>query len=300
MLDPAGPAAEAIAGLWWILFLVCSVYFVIVMMLLTVAVLRRPRDTGPPRYGGRAFIFIGGIAAPAVILVTLLFFSLSTTAALRQPETGLTIQVVGHQWWWEVRYPEQDIVTANELFIPAGEPVRLELSSADVVHSFWVPRLHGKMDLLPGKKTYFWLEAREPGTFRGQCAEFCGLQHANMAFTVTALPPREFAAWVARRQVPLVEPDAEPLRRGEEVFFRAGCHACHAIRGTPAAGRIGPDLTHVGSRPTLGAGMLPNNIGNMAGWVANPQAIKPGARMPATYVGSTDFQALVAYLMSLQ
>jgi cytochrome c oxidase subunit 2 len=201
-------------------------------------------------------------------------------------------------WWWEVRYPAPGIVAANELHIPAGQPVRLEMTSADVIHSFWVPRLHGKRDLIPGISTTFWIEASEPGVYRGVCAEYCGTQHANMAFDVVAHAPEEFAAWLAapaRRG-----PHSAAEQPGLAVFRRAGCGQCHAIRGTPAVGTAGPDLTDFGSRRTIAAGMLPNTRGHLAGWIANPQAIKPGSKMPRTYLDGDELWTLVLYLESLQ
>ena len=299
-LHPAGPAAAEIAWFWWLLFGVCTGVFVVVCLALLFALLRgrwSKQSTGPL---GAGFIVVSGIVIPAVILVVLMFFSLGSTMALRMPETSVTIEVVGHQWWWEIRYPELGIVTANELHIPVGEPIKLEMTSADVIHSFWVPELHGKRDLRPGRIINFWIQASRPGTFRGQCAEYCGLQHALMGFRVVALPPEEFAAWAARRQRPHPQPATDQLRRGLEVFFTAKCHNCHTIRGTGAAGKIGPDLTHIGSRQTLGAAAVVNNRGNLSGWITNPQPIKPGNLMPATYLDPEELHPLVDYLMSLE
>jgi cytochrome c oxidase subunit II len=180
-----------------------------------------------------------------------------------------------------------------------GEPVLIELQAADVIHSFWVPNLAGKTDMLPEKRTYAWLIADRPGIFRGQCAEYCGGPHALMAFVVVALAPDDFEAWVAERQQPTPAPDSSELQRGQQAFFQAGCHNCHAIRGTAAVGRRGPDLTHMGSRQTIGAGILPNNTGNLSGWIANPQAIKPANLMPNSHLDSEDLHALTAYLQSL-
>lgn len=297
-LHPASPAAASVARLWWILLAVCGGYFLLVMLLLFIAIFRSSRQpAAPPRYGGRVFIITGGVAVPAIILVSFLFFSLQTTRALQTPESALTIQVNGHQWWWGIEYPDQDVITANEIHIPVGEPVALELTSADVIHSLWVPELQGKIDLLPWRTTSFWIEADRPGVFRGQCAEYCGLQHAHMALDVVALPPGEFAAWVAQRQTPIPEADPE---EGHQVFLQAGCASCHTVRGTAASGKVGPDLTHIGSRRTIGAGLLRNNYGNLAGWVANPQAIKPGIEMPPTHLEPGELHLLVQYLTGLE
>lgn len=300
VLHHASKEASQIAGLWWFMFAVLAAAFVLVIALTVWAVFARPKDPSRPPGGGNGFIIAGGIVLPSVVVVTFLFASLNVSLSLRQPREGMVIQVTGHQWWWDVRYPGQGIVTANEIYIPAGEPVRLELKSADVVHSFWVPNLHGKMDALPDVVTRFWLHAEEPGSWRGQCAEFCGRQHAWMAFEVVALPREEFDDWVAARQRP--QPVAEDPRqaRGKEVFFRASCNDCHSIRGTRAEGETGPDLTHIGSRLTLGAATVPNNRGNLAGWIANSQEIKPGNRMPRSYLDSEDLEALVDYLESLE
>ncbi len=299
-LHPAGPMAADIARVWWILFAVCTAVFVVVVLLMLLAVLRRG---GHDRFRsplGDKFIVVSGIIIPTFILAPLLFLSLGTTSNLRMPETSVTIEVVGYQWWWEVRYPDFGIVTANELHIPVGEPVRLEMTSADVVHSFWVPELGGKRDLNPGITTTFWIQADRPGVFRGQCAEYCGVQHAKMGFLVVALPVNDFATWVSERQEPHPEPVDERLLRGREAFFTGQCHACHAIRDTGATARVGPDLTHIGSRLSLGAATVPNNRGNLMGWIANPQPIKPGNLMPPTYLETDELHDLTDYLMSLQ
>jgi cytochrome c oxidase subunit II len=299
-VHPAGPASERIAALWWFMFIVLGIIFLIVLVLTWAAVVRRPRGTDGSSALGTRFVVISGIVLPSVILVVLLFMSVRASVALKTPETRYRVQVIGHQWWWEVRYPDQQITTANEIYIPAHEPVLLELSSADVIHSFWVPNLSGKMDMLPGHTNRLSIHARRPGIFRGQCAEFCGLQHALMAFEVIVLPTHEYELWLAEKQGPVPEPDT-PLRlRGREVYYAAACHNCHAIRGAEAEGVIGPDLTHIGSRLSLGAGILRNNRGNLAGWIINPQPLKPGNRMPPSYLDPDDLHALVDYLESLK
>lgn len=310
-LHPAGPAAAEIAWLWWVMLGAFTAVFVLVAILILSAVYRRPPRTsrgagesghdGPaPPLGPTGFIVAGGVVLPVVVLTPLFLLSLRTSANLRQPQEAMTVRVVGHMWWWEVRYPEGEIVTANEIHIPAGRPVRLELASVDVIHSFWVPRLHGKRDMIPGIENVFWIESAEPGVYRGQCGEYCGTQHANMAFQVVALPPREFDAWLAERTKPRPYPATEEERRGFAVFMKAGCAQCHAIRGTHAIGNVGPDLTHLGSRRMIGAALLPNTPGNLAGWIADPQAIKPGVKMPRSYVAADDLPALVAYLEGLK
>jgi cytochrome c oxidase subunit 2 len=306
-LHPAGPAAAAIAWLWWVMLAAFTGVFFLVLVVLCGAIFRGPKrvdasDARVPRRGsepplGRnGFIIAGGIVLPIVILTPLFLFSLQTSASLRQPPEALTIRVVGHMWWWEVRYPEQGIVTANEIHIPVGKPVRLELASADVIHSFWVPRLGGKRDMIPGIENTFWIQADKPGVYRGQCGEYCGTQHANMAFHVVALPPEEFAGWLSKRNRRRGAAAMLEDSRGFQIFMSAGCGECHAIHGTRAKGNVGPDLTHFGSRRTIGAAMLESTRANLTGWIADPQAIKPGIRMPRTYLPAQDLLDLATFL----
>lgn len=298
MLSPEGPGAHEIARLWWLMFGLGGLVFLVVIALAIAAVFVRKNDEGPPM-GGNRFVVVGGIAIPAAILVLLLVFSLQTTFAIRAPESDLTIEVVGHQFWWEVRYPETGVVIANELYIPAGRPVHLRLSSQDVIHSFWVPALHGKMDLIPQKTNEFWIEADSSGLYRGQCAEFCGTQHALMALWVQALEPEQFERWLERRQTPETEPQTEHMARGLDVFLEKGCDSCHMIAGTPAEGQTGPALTDIGSRLTLGAGTVQNSRTALAQWIVNSQAFKPGNLMPTVRLDPEDLEALVDYLSTL-
>ena len=303
-LDPGGPAAEAIAWLWWIMFGAFTAVFVLVLVLLALALRRRPAHGEPdsnadPPMGRTGFVVGGGIVLPVVTLVPLLLISLDSTRYLRVPQDATTIKVVGHMWWWEIVYPEQGIVTANEIYVPAGKPIRLELESADVVHSFWVPSLNGKRDLIPGLTNEFWLHADAPGVYRGQCGEYCGTQHANMILYVIALPPEEFQEWVDTRRSAVADRAEADHGRGPQIFRTAGCSVCHTIRGTEADGKAGPDLTHIGSRHAVG-GMLPNTRGNLAGWIGDPQAIKPGVRMPRTYLSADELLEVTDYLRSLE
>jgi cytochrome c oxidase subunit II len=269
---------------------------------------QRSRGAAVGQVNGRALVWIaGGIVTPAVVLA-LTVHSYRVGASVYTPldPAGdvLTVEVVGHQFWWEVRYPAYGVSSANELHIPAGRSVRVLLRAEDVIHSFWVPQLQGKLDMIPGHTTELWIEADEPGLFRGQCAEYCGMSHALMALWVIAHPQSEFEAWIARRSTPTAEP-ADPLvQRGRDVFFDAECHLCHATRAwpTPSAegGTPGPDLTHVASRRSLAAGTLPNNRGSLAGWIADPQRLKPGVRMPPTHLPPEELRALLAYLESLE
>lgn len=305
-LHPAGPAAAEIAWLWWVMLSAFTAVFILVVILMLAAVRQRPPTDSstsldiPPPLGRTGFVVGGGLVLPIIVLTPLYLFSLKSSSSLRVPQTGVTIRVIGHQWWWEVRYPEHDIVTANEIHIPAGQPVRLELTSADVIHSFWVPRLNGKRDLIPGIETEFWIQADEPDVYRGQCGEYCGTQHANMAFEVVAVPPKEFEAWLTERPRPRLQPLPESEPRGLQVFLRSGCSQCHAIEGTRATGNVGPDLTHFGVRRTIAAAMRPNTRDHLAAWITDPQALKPGALMPRTDLAAGDMEALLDYLEGLE
>ena len=214
------------------------------------------------------------------------------------------MEVTGRLWWWELRYLDADggeiARTANEMHIPVGEPVTLRLISDNVIHSFWVPQLQGKTDMIPGRVNESWIQAGEPGVYRGQCAEFCGVQHSMMAFLAIAEPAEAFDRWLARQAQPAAEPTEPSLVRGRDVFLRAGCGGCHTVRGTPAAGRTGPDLTHIAGRRTLAAATVPNTRGHLAGWISDPQHVKPGNKMPAATLEPGDLHALIAYLESLE
>ena len=317
-VDPRGPRAAQIAEIWWVSLAAATVVFVLVMGLLLYALFRpRPeRWDGPAervtdawlresasRFPGQRFILAGGVVLPVVILVPLSVYWLTKLAELAAPSTPpeFTIEVTGYQFWWHIRYPDQGFVTANEIHVPAGRPVRLLLKAQDVIHSFWVPQIMGKHDMIPGRTIETWLQADRPGIYWGECAEYCGVQHAKMAFLLVAEPPEEFAAWVQQQQQPAAEVADPAARRGAQVFARE-CITCHTIRsGTGTVGRnVGPDLTHFGSRLTVGVGILPNTRGNVAGWVGNPQAIKPGNNMPTLYLDSESLLAVVAYLESLR
>jgi cytochrome c oxidase subunit 2 len=234
----------------------------------------------------------------------LLSFGTGRRLAATPPAEALQLRVTGHQWWWEVEYrdsvPNNWATTANEIHVPVGRPVVIELRSTDVIHSFWVPNLGVKRDMIPGDETSIWFQADSAGVYRGLCAEFCGYQHAKMAFEVVAEPPERFAAWLARQRDTASTPTDSIAARGQEVFLASTCVMCHAIGGTPAGSRVGPNLTHLASRRTIGAGSLPNTRGNLAGWIVDPQGIKPGARMPPNAIEPDDLQALLVYLERLQ
>jgi cytochrome c oxidase subunit II len=304
-LDPEGPAAAQVAFLWWVMFAVAAAVCLLVLALMIIALIRnRGRRAEEIDYRpnvGQRFIIVGGILFPGVVLVALMgliVYTSQTIAAAATP--AVTVEIVGHQWWWEVRYPDEEVVTANEIHIPANQPVTLRVTTDDVIHSFWIPQLYGKIDLIPGQINTIQVQADEPGIYRGQCAEFCGVQHAKMSFLVIAEPPEQFAAWLEQQRQPAPEP-ADPLvQRGQQIFLGAACVYCHAIRGTNASGRMGPDLTHLASRETIGAGILENNRGNLAGWIIDSQEIKPGNRMPLMYLSADELQALLAYMETLE
>jgi cytochrome c oxidase subunit 2 len=246
------------------------------------------------------------VGVSAVMLIGLLFASVVTGRAVgtRPGPEALSIEITGNQWWWHVEYDNPDpslrVTTANEIHIPVGRPVVITLQSNDVIHSFWVPNLHGKMDLIPGRVNSTWLTADRPGVYRGQCAEYCGVQHAHMALTVIAEPAPAFEQWLSAQRQPAPPPATPEQARGLDVVERGPCAMCHTIAGTQAGARLGPDLTHFASRSTIGAGTAPNTRGYLGGWIADPQHLKPGNRMPPTGLSPADLQAVIAYLETLK
>lgn len=311
-LDPKGPAAGELAWLIWFFTALCTVVWLLVMIVLIMTLIRRARPIGDPlvldtaseRHKTR--IVIAALGATAVILIglTLLSFFANRTLAGIGSDAALTIRVTGHQWWWEVRYedsqPNRILTTANEIHIPAGEPVRFILTSTDIIHSFWVPNLAGKLDLIPGHENVLDLKADKPGVYRGQCAEFCGAQHANMSTFVIAEPRPVFDAWLNDQLRPAAPPASPEAKAGHDLFLKRPCVMCHKIGGTIAGGTVAPDLTHVASRQTLAAGTLTMSRGNLAAWIADPQAIKPGAHMPVVDLNGDELNAIVAYLEGLR
>ena len=301
VLDPAGPYAGSIAFLTWVLLIGGALILLLVLAALWVAFFGKPRIR--ERLGGTAVIWGAGIALPVVVLTALLVWGLRLTSDLsspRAPVADLTIQVTGEMWWWRVAYLDGDgnllFWTANEIRIPVGKTVRLELRSADVIHSLWVPRLSGKTDMVPGRTNSMFIQADRPGTFGGHCAEYCGGPHALMGLVTIAEEPAAFQRFLARSMI-RERTAGDTASAGARLFIAAGCAACHRIAGTDANGMVAPDLTFVGSRKTLGAGILPNNRGTMMGWISDPQAIKPGVKMPPYEVLSADeLQAIAAYL----
>jgi cytochrome c oxidase subunit 2 len=312
-LDPQSHQAKDIATLFWWMTGGAFVGLAVVVGLLLLAWKRAKRrgagsDTGGEKPGERlgwTVVLVGGVAVPIVLLVTVFvvsnLFVIKTTEAPAANATRGAILVIGHQWWWEVRYPGTPAVTANEIHIPVRTPVRVEVRSADVIHSFWVPQLNRKIDTFPGTTNAIELYADRVGRYRGQCAEFCGLQHAHMGIWVYADPPAEFRRWLAREERPApTTPSTSQVAAGRVLFLHGACAACHAIRGTSASGDVGPDLTHLAGRTTIGALTLPNDREALRSWIANSQRYKPGNGMPDfPRLGGAQLDALVAYLEGL-
>ncbi len=311
MIDwSAGPAAEQIGDLFWAMTILGAIVFVAFCLALVYALRHRRRPVEPPtpevdRRSTRMILLWGGVI-PALILVPLFIWTVQTLDALdpRSRSPDLVVDLVGKQWWWEVRYrdsvPGRVFVTANELHVPVGKRVELRLTATDVIHSFWVPELHGKTDLIPGRENVTWIQADRPGVYSGRCAEYCGMQHAAMGLLVIAQPQEEFDAWATGQRRTAAEPRDSLTARGREAFLRSGCALCHQVRGTTARSLIGPDLTHLAGRRTLASALLPNTPGHLGGWISNPQALKPGSRMPRVPMSREEFGLIHRYLLSLE
>jgi cytochrome c oxidase subunit 2 len=307
-LDPKSTPSRNIATLWWWMLAAATVVFLGAVGLLVIAWLRRRRE-GAPVVGERegfnlGMVVVFGMGIPAVVLIALFvianFVVLPSTEAPAANRTSMTIQVIGRQWFWDVRYPGTGVDTANEIHIPVGTRVNVIAQTADVIHSFWVPQLNRKIDMIPGRRNRVLLYAEKPGRYRGQCAEFCGLQHAHMAMWVYADPPQRFRAWLDGQRRTAASAAAAAAANGERIFMRDQCASCHTIRGTTANGKVGPDLTHVGSRTTLAALVIPNTRRELAAWIRNPQAIKPGNRMPDLGLSQSQADDVAAYLETLK
>lgn len=303
-LNPAGRGAERIADLFWVMLIGAGVIWVLVIGLAVYLTVfhRKAHEL----VLARALIVGGGVALPTTVLLALLAYGLYLMPGLRGPAEDVTLRIAvsGERWWWRVHYlgPDGDtIASANEIRLPAGERVEFALSSPDVIHSFWLPTLGGKVDMIPGRVNRMLLEPTEPGTYRGACAEFCGESHALMSFSVVVMEPAAFRTWLAHAAEPAAAPATALAERGQALFLANGCGACHSVRGTPARGEVGPDLTHVGGRESLAAGILPNEREAFVRWIAHPEAIKPGVRMPGFgMLPQEDLRAIAAYLDGLQ
>lgn len=305
ILQPVSGEAQSILTLFYLLCGISGVILLIIVgaVLYSLMRFRRRPDQGEPRpIFGNVRLELVWTILPLIIVTALFFASVGIMRAIEPPGDGQEpdLIVIGHQWWWEVRYPKTGVITANEVHLPVGQKLLVQLESADVIHSFWVPQLGRKKDLVPGHTNQLWLQADRPGTYLGACAEYCGVQHAWMRLRVIAQPPAAFAAWTqAQLQTP-VTPATGEAAQGAKRFQQLTCVNCHAIAGTPAQARVAPDLTHLASRQTLAAGVLENNAANLTAWLTDPQAVKPGNHMPRFGLGSDDVQALVAYLETLQ
>jgi cytochrome c oxidase subunit 2 len=310
VLNTAGSAATSIARITWFLIITSALVFIAVMIALFVSIWQgRRKTTIAVDLSKRSStpIIIAGAIIPTVILVTLFIVGLGAMSSFpsEYDPNAPHFQIVGHQWWWEVTYQSPSstgsFTTANELHIPVGQPVVISVLAADVIHSFLVPKLQGKMDLIPGDTNVIQILATHPGVYYGQCSEYCGAQHAHMGFTVVAESPDQFQAWLAAQQTPACEPVDSLTRLGRHLFTTGQCALCHTIRGTTAQGQLAPDLTHIGSRRTLAAGMYPNTLGTMEAWIANAQSLKPGVLMPRiTQFNGLEFRAIATYLETLQ
>lgn len=304
IMAPATPGARSISDLGWILFWMALPVFLIVEGLLIYAVIKfrsRGDREEPRQVFGHTRLEVAWTAAPGLVLIGVLFVTFQTMASyLQPPPDTLRLHVIAHQWWWEIRYPDLGVVTANEIHVPTGKAVTVDLTSADVIHSFWAPELGGKMDVIPGHDNQTWFQTERDGVFRGFCAEFCGAQHANMGFLVVSEPAEEFEAWVKNEQAEARTPASDLARAGEQAFIASGCGACHTIAGTRAQGKVGPNLTHVGGRRMIAANVLENTPENMARWIADPQGLKPGNFMRTPPLSDETVQQLTAYLEGLK
>ena len=310
-LDPHGLQSDRILHTLFIFLIIAAIVWIAVVIVLGIAMLRRKRASDRPlalhlpfeQASGRVVLGLG-LATLVIVLGLSIVSYAGQRTVFAKDDNALTLKIIGHQWWWEVQYdgdsPHQSFTTANEIRIPTGQPVKVELESADVIHSFWVPSLTGKMDLITGQTNELQFTAKNVGVYRGQCAEFCGLQHAHMAFAVLALSPDEFGRWRDHENENANGPTDELGKQGEQLFRARGCALCHNIRGTLAGGQLGPDLTHVGSRTTVAAGTLPMTPATLGAWIADPQHIKPGNYMPKMPLQSDELIAILRYLEQLK
>lgn len=314
ILHPGAPQASHIEWFYWLLFWVLFAVFVLMTFGFARASAKNRTIAAVPlpvleyKEADRRSVWAVGTAVGITVITLFVILILSVLTGKRveglTSKNPVTIQINGHQWWWEVTYPnsqaDQTVTTANEIHVPVGTPVVVLTNSSDVIHSFWAPSITGKRDLLPGYSSAFWFQIDSPGTYHGQCAEFCGLQHAHMGFSIIAETADQFQQWEAAQLKPAVDPPNAEAARGKEVFVTHACLMCHTIRGTDAGSRVGPDLTHVASRNMIAAETLPNTAGALAGWIVDPQRIKPGSHMAPNPLAPDDLQALIAYMQSLQ
>jgi cytochrome c oxidase subunit 2 len=307
VFSAASPSAHRITDLFLWMLLMAGGIFTIVAGSLTLILLRfraRPGQLDPPQQYGVRWVEIVWTVTPLTVLIIVFVFTIRVMIATEPSRavgdaTAPDLVIVGHQWWWEARYPKAGLLTANEIHLPAGARWLVRIESGDVIHDFWVPALGPKIDAVPGHPNYLWLQSDAPGVYFGTCSEYCGVEHAWMRIRVVAEAPADFDRWLTQQNAISVSPDATEADRGARIFAQRTCVNCHRIAGTGATASVGPDLTHVASRTTLGAGVLDNTPVNLSAWLRNPQSIKPGARMPDLHLSPDDVQALTAYLESL-
>jgi len=305
-LNPASERSHLINRIWWIMFWMSVAIEGLVAGIVVIALIRFRRKAGDPdprQISGNTRIEIAWTIAPAMVLVVLLVLTLTTMINVSEPSGAkMAVTVTGHQWWWEFDYQGMNIVTGNELHIPVGEPIHLDLRSADVIHSFWVPALQGKRDAIPGHNNTLWIQSDKAETFRGECTEFCGPEHANMNFIVVAQPRAEFDAWVQGQQQPAATGQTGLAAEGAQTILTQACAGCHMINGVKGynVGKVGPNLTHIGSREYIAAGTLENTPENLARWIRNPQEVKPENKMPTLGLDDDTINKIVAYLESLK
>jgi cytochrome c oxidase subunit II len=302
---PASDVARHILDLYQLIFWMAVVVFVGVEGFLVYTIFRYQRRADnqiPTQTHGNTRLEVAWTIIPSIILLVIAIPTIPTIfyQDTVPPTATQRVRVVGHQWWWEFQYPDLGVVTANELHLPVGQTVRFDLTSADVIHSFWIPRMGGKMDVVPTHTNLLWFTPEQTGEFYGQCVEFCGIQHANMRMRLFVDTPEAFQAWVQQQRAEAPPPPEVNIQRGVQLFQLGACVGCHTIRGTAARGTVGPDLTHIGSRTTIAAGMLDNNPQNLKRWLQDPQGVKTGAKMPNLGLSDADAEALSAYLLSLR
>jgi cytochrome c oxidase subunit 2 len=311
-MRPGGPAGSNLAQIGWVTYVLFGVISFIMWALLFWACVRKrgsleehePWNIG----GGHSWIWIGGFAIPFVVLCGMFVFAMERMSQfpLRDHHSVTPeIQVIGHQWWWEVHYLSGGVsnhfITANEIHIPTGRPIDIQLETADVIHSFWIPALHGKVELIPGQPNFIRIQASKAGNYEGECGEYCGEQHAHMRLLVVAQAPDEYEAWRAQQLKPAADPQTMEAMHGRDLFNEAACALCHTVRGTVAQGKVAPDLTHLAGRQFIAANTYANNTANLEAWVTHAQSLKPGAEMPnLTEFNGSDLRALVAYLQQLK
>ncbi|AKH98888.1 heme/copper-type cytochrome/quinol oxidase, subunit 2 [Hoeflea sp. IMCC20628] len=299
VLDPAGKDASVLADLFWVLLMGAVVLWLAINGLFFYVTRIEPRSLS--RRLAETLVIGGGIVFPFFLLSGLLIYALSIMPDQKLEGTGALVRVTGEQWWWRVEYITEPIVAANEIRLPVDHRTEIKLGADKFIHSFWIPALAGKMDMFPGRETRLAVEPSKVGVYRGQCAEFCGEAHALMSFQAVVLEQDDFAVWLEKERQDAIEPATDLARQGEEIFFEEGCGACHAVRGTEARGQTGPDLTHVGGRLSLGAGILPTDRDAFVDWIRHTKSIKPGVKMPPyVHLSEDKLLALGAYLEGLK